>query len=303
MRQLLHLQQHRHTGKLLHHTHTSYRSLAVIFLLSGFFIASLNMASRAAADEFGVSAMVNVPVPTSPPIINSPETATTIKNNSLLVTGSCPLVTPQVVITVSVDSQLAGTAACDSNNDFSVPISMSAGVHKIIASVLTMSGQQGPTSNPVIVTGLATASSPSVSITANQPFIYADSKTVTWTGSLSATNQGDEHVHIDWGDGNTSDYAVSPGTASFAHTYTSLVSHNIVLDVASPTGSSTFEQFGAAALTSYVAPVPTPTTPKYSQFFETPTVLGLYGLYLTTLSIMGIIWLEAKHAARQRSIA
>jgi hypothetical protein len=301
MRQLLHLQHHRHTGKLLHHEHTSYRALAVVFVISGFFIVSLNMASRAAADEFGVSAMVNVPVPTSAPVIDSLPNNATEKSGSLLVTGSCPLVTPQVVVSIDVDSTAVGTAACDSNNDFSVPINIGSGVHRITASALTISGQQGPTSEPVTITVLTGSIASNITIAADQPFIYVDGKSVTWTGTIIAANQGTDHVHVDWGDGNTSDYTVSSGAESFTHTYATLASHNVTLDVVSANGETTFEQFGAAAFASYTVPIATST--QQPPFFETSTVIGLYGLYITALSVMSIIWLEAKHSARQHRLA
>jgi len=285
---------------MLHHEHTSYRALTVIFILSGFFIISLNVASRAAADQFGISAMVMAPIPTTPPIINSPQEAAIIKEDSLLVTGSCPLITPQVIVSVAVDGTQAGTAACDSNNDFSVPVSVDRGVHKITASTLTISGQEGPTSSPVTITVPALGTSSPITLTAAQPFIYVNSRTVTWSGSIQASNTTADHVHIDWGDGSVSDYTVQPGAESFTHQYATLASHNILLDVASANDNSTFEQFGAATFTSYTAPVAVITQQR--PFFETSTIFGLYGLYITALSIMGIIWLEAKHNARQHHI-
>lgn len=301
MRQLLHLQHHRHTGKLLHHEHTSYHALVLIFVVSGFFMFGLNMASRAAADEFGVSAMVNVPVPTSPPIISSPGVGAVVSTSSVLVTGTCPLITPQVVVSVRVNGQSAGTAACDDNNDFSVPVAVSNGDNQITAGALTISGQEGPVSSPVSISSRATSAPSTVSLSATRPFIYVSGKDVTWTGDITASNPGSEHVHIDWGDGSQSNYAVSPGAQSFTHDYASLVSHNVVLDVANTSNDSFSEQFAAASFTSYAVPVPTST--RQPPFFETTTVIGLYGIYLTVLSVMGIIWLEAKHAARhQQSI-
>lgn len=292
LHQTLHLQHHRHTGRHLHHRHTSYRGLAVVFIVAGAAMASIGAVNRAAADSFGVSAWANIPVPATPPVIHSPATGATVRGSSVLLTGSCPLVSPQALVSVSVDNSPAGTGSCDSNNDFSVPVSLSSGSHQIVATALTISGQKGASSRPVTITGGTAAVPPAISILGDQPFMYADGQSVTWTGTIGTS--GVESVHMDWGDNSQSDYTVQAGPQQFTHRYNSTGSHNALLTVADAEGASTSIQFASAALTNYTAP-----KPEAVPFSSSKTVFGLYGLYVTALSVTGVIWLEARHSARQ----
>ena len=300
MRQLLQLKHHRHTGKLLHHRHTSYRGIALVLAVAGLFMGGLGLANHAAADDFGVQATVLAPVPTTAPIIASPAANVTFDSANALIVGSCPLIVPQVVITIRVDGAPAGTSMCDGQNDFSVPLRFTAGSHQIVASSETITGQQGPSSSPVAITTTAAVSSPTVSIVSDSSFSYVGSNTTTWTGTIGAAGQGTAHVHVDWGDGSQSNYAVSLGRQSFTHQYRSLGSHNIMLTAVTPSGAVGSQQFAAAAYTT-AAPLVANVANTSSPFWGTRTMLGLDGLYLSVLAIAGIIWLEAKHVAREHA--
>lgn len=299
MRQLLKLQHHKHTGKLLHHHHTSYRGLAVVFVLAGVVMLGLGVVNHAAADmQFGVTATVNVPRPSQPPLIFSPSSNATVTGNSALVYGSCPLVTPQVVVVVTVNGNPAGTGACDAQNDFAVPVTLTGGTEQIVASSLTISGQTGPASDVVNITAPATISPASAAIPiADSPFssIGAD-RTVVWQGTIG-TSQDKLHVHVDWGDGHTSQYTVTAGAQSFSHQYATSASHNVVLSVADNYGASNTIQFAAAAYTTAAA-YGSGSLQTLAPLHNARTVTGLYGLYITAVAVTGIIWLEAKHAAR-----
>ena len=296
LHETLNLQHHRHTGKVLHHKHTSYRGLAVVFIIAGFFIVGLNVASHVAADTFGITAMVGVSVPSDPPVINSPTADTTTAGPTILVVGSCPLVTPQVVVSVSVDGTAAGTGDCDSNNDFSVPVAMGPGKHQIVASSLTVSSQKGPSSSPVTITTTA-ESVPATSIAASGPFIYAAGNNITWTGVIGAASQnGSEYVHVDWGDNSQSNYTIKAGPQSFNHTYATLASHDILLTAFKSAQNSSSEQFAETGFSSASFPQSTVTIAPLT---NSRTIAGLYGLYLSALCVTILIWTEAKHASRE----
>lgn len=269
-----------------------------MFVLAGVFIVGLGAASHAAADTFGVTATVAVAVPSDAPVINSPAADSTTSGPSVLVIGSCPLVTPQVMVSVSVDGVPSGTSACDSNNDFSVPISMKPGAHQIVASSLTISSQKGPSSNPIEITTTASAA-PTVSIASNGPFIYAAGDNITWAGAIGTASQGNnEYVHIDWGDNSQSNYTVKAGSQSFSHTYTTLASHNILIAASDAAKDTTTEQFAEAGFSSASFPQSVASTTPLA---NTRVVVGLYGLYLSALCVTVLIWVEAKHAAREHA--
>lgn len=296
LHQSLRLQHHRHTGKWLHHRHTSYRALAVVFVVAGIFIVALNMVNRAAADDFGVTAMVAAPLPTNPPIISSPSAGTNISGSSTMVIGSCPLISPQAVVSVNVDGSSAGTGVCDSNNDFTVPVTLSPGDHQISATALNITGQTGPTSIPFTIHSQSDTMAAGIPIYSDQPFVYAGAKDITWTGTIGS-GQANEYVHIDWGDNTQSNVTVQPGPQSFSHHYATLTSHNILLAASTSGGTAASRQYASSAYSSY-----TPTalvSSTNSSGFGTTTVMGLYGLYISALAVTGIVWLEAKHAARQ----
>jgi len=295
LHQTLRLKHHRHTGKLLHHQHTSYRALAVVLTLAGIFMIGLHVSAKAAADEFGVSAWVNIPVASTAPTIAAPAADAVITGGSLLVTGTCPLVSPQVVVGVNIDGTPAGTGECDTNNDFSVPVTVAGGNHQIAVGSYAVDGQKGPISRPVAVTSRATTLPPGLAITPNQPFFFADGQQAVWTGTIGAS--GTQYVHLDWGDGSQNNYTVQAGVQRFSHTYKTAGSHNVLLSAADTSGASGTMQFTSAAITNY-----TPPQKVTASLSDSREMVGLYGLYITVVCVAAVIWLEASHNARHTSV-
>ncbi len=263
--------------------------------LAGLLIVGLGAVNRAAADSFGVAAVVNVPVPSMAPIIATPGVSAVVNQSSVLVTGSCPLVAPQVVIDITVDGVLTGTGACDPTNDFAVPITLAGGKHQIVAGSTTITGQNGPSSRPLAITNTAQTGAPVISVAADSPSTFlGDDKTASWSGSVSSTGTSPLFVHIDWGDGAQHNGAIKPGAQSFSHTYSQLASHNILLAVSDAAGNSTVMQYANAAFTIAAPRQPAQAPPLYGS----RTMAGLYGLYITVMCVATIIWLEARHSAK-----
>jgi len=295
----LKLQQHTHTGKLLHHKHTSYRGLAVIFVLTGMAMAAVTIAGRVAADSLAMQGMVLAPVPTSAALIAQPADGARLTNGSALVAGSCPIISPQVVVQILADGAVTGSATCDSNNDFSLPVTLSAGAHKLVAKTYTITDQSGPVSGPVSVTvpvSTMTKTSPSpVVVTASAPFSSLDSdNSAMWSGTISGGTPP-YHIHIDWNDGKQDNLTSVNTQQSFKHTYVTFASYNPLLTVADSGGHATSEQFAVGSYTLAAAKI---SPSSYNAAVTPATLLGLYGMLVTAVSISGIIWLEAKHAAQ-----
>ncbi len=302
----LKLQHHRYTGRVLHHRHTSYRALAIVFALTGIAMLSITLVNNAAAASLvTVQATKQTPVPTTAALIATPANGDTLNTNSTLVTGSCPVVTPQVMVTLLVDGTNVGSAACDSNNDFSLPVTFSAGSHTLVAQTYTITDQPGPASTPVRInspagTAQAISTSPIV-LTAAAPLSYLGAtKTATWSGTITGGTPP-YHVHIDWNDGKQTDVNVKAGKQSFSHMYTSLTSYDPLISVIDSAGNAVNEQFTVSA---YTTASPQTSLTAYNDSASQSTVsartlFGLYGLFITTISICGIIWVEARHTARQ----
>ena len=308
----LKLQHHKHTGKVLHHEHTSYRGLAVVLVFTAAAMAGVNLIGRAAADSlFVVQGTEPVAVPTSPAIITTPVNGAKIAGTSTLITGSCPLVTPQVVVTVTVDGTSAGSAACDSSNDFSLPISLGSGSHTLLTQIYTIAAQTGPQGSPLQIAagslvpklGTSETTANPIIITSTTPFSYLGAdKTAVWNGSITG-GTAPYHVHIDWNDGSQSTNTVSGDAQHFSHTYATLQSYDPLLSVTDSAGHAVSQQFAVAAYTTATlgSSLVATTNPGPQGPIATTTLLGFYGLLLTVASVAGIIWLEAKHSARQQT--
>lgn len=77
------LAEHKHTGKLIHHRHTSHLALIVILIIVGFFLLISNNVVRAQSDSESV--LINAIVPGLAPAIVTEEskTSTTITDNAM----------------------------------------------------------------------------------------------------------------------------------------------------------------------------------------------------------------------------
>ncbi len=304
----LKLQHHRHTGKLLRHEHTSYRGLAVVLVLAGMVMVAATLAQRAAADSlFGIYATVPGPVPATGAAINAPDTNSTITSGDTLVDGSCPIISPQVTVVLLVDNTAAGSAICDNNNDFALPVNLAPGAHTLVAQSYTITLGQGPDSQPVNITAQSTKFVPVQTnapvLSASVPFsVLGADRTAVWDGTISG-GTAPYHVLIDWGDGNRSTYMVTTADSlHYTHHYHDIVSRNARIAVQDDTGGSVQQQYATVAYTA-LGSLGQTANQSGSNGVNRPMVAGLYGLFLTVLSISCIIWLEAKHSARHEGAA
>jgi hypothetical protein len=322
MRQLhekLHLQHHRHTGRRLHHKHTSYHGLMVLFVLAGTLMLAVTALGRATADTFSVGATVKAPIPSSPAIITSPSEGDRLGSDSQVVTGSCPIVTPQAIVAIVVDNENVGSAICDGANDFALPLRLSPGTHTVIAQVMTITGDTGPASTPLHITftpgstrtSATVTSQPNGPVATPNPLVITsegtmlwlgDDKTATWVGTIGGGTPPYK-VLIDWGDGtNKTSSDQGAGAASFDHTYTTLQPYNMSLSITDANHVALHEQFAVASFSTSAASLSvlgSATTKPTSPLSNSGTILGLYGLYLTAVAVFGIAWIEAKHAAKE----
>jgi hypothetical protein len=318
MQRLLHLQHHRHTGHLLAHKHTSYRGLAVILVLVTGFIIGFTALAHSTADalDLYVYARNPAPIPTDPAVITNPAGDTTVYVAPLTVSGTCPVITPQVSVAIIDNGTIAGSAPCDASNQFSVVITLAAGANTLVARTFTITGDSGPDSTPVTVTYVPpvppqpptgttpapvtpTPAAPPLDIVIDEPFIvFGPDKDAVWTGSITG-GTAPYRVRIDWGDGSIVFYTITkPGQQQFSHHYHVMRAYTITMQVTDHSGQSVTRQY--AAVTPYVAPLTVggnTTTPTGRSPLGTPTLIGLYGVYLLLLAGFGSLWLRAHEFA------
>ncbi|HSX05821.1 MAG TPA: hypothetical protein VLF69_05100 [Candidatus Saccharimonadales bacterium] len=307
LHQKLHLQHHRHTGRLLHHKHTSFRGLAVVLVLAGLCLALLTMVARATADTLTVYASNPAPVPTDAAVITDPVDGAIVTKSSVPVSGTCPDITPRVVIGILDNGDLAGSVACDSSNNFALPIVVTAGPHTLIARVYTITGDAGADSTPVHITYIAPPAVGSVgseagasekpsgsplTLTVDEPFIvFGPAKDAVWVGTITG-GKLPYHLHIDWGDGTSNDYLITnEGQEQYTHHYSKMHPYTILLHLIDGEGRGISRSY--AAVTPYVPPVASSLTPTLPPPFRGSKPFGIYGAYLLLLAVFGYLWLTA----------
>lgn len=150
MHRALKLHHHKHSGKLIHHRHTSYWALVLIVLVAGVFVAIIDRAAR--ADTLGVSAIVPAPIPSDPAFFTSPASNTIFENASVTLEGDCPVISPAVIIVIYRGNEALGSSTCSASGEFEVDITLQRGTQSLIARILTITGQWGQDSTPLTLT-------------------------------------------------------------------------------------------------------------------------------------------------------
>jgi hypothetical protein len=281
--------------------------LALIIVIAGVFIVGLSAFNQATADQLlTVYARNPAPIPTDSAIITDPHDGDNVSKSSLPVSGTCPDMTPKGIVVLLDNGQDAGSAPCQDDNTFSLGTLLTPGPHTLIARIYTITEDAGPDSPPVTVTYAAPAPvtssaaaaanaepahGPPLTVTVDDPFIiFSPERDAAWTGTITG-GELPYRVHIDWGDGTTSDYTIArSGRQQFTHHYTSMHAHQIMLRVTDAGGRSIVREY--AAVTSYIPPTignSTPTIPKLP--FQGSLPLGLYGAYLFVIGLFGAIWI------------
>jgi len=328
MHRLLHLQHHSHTGKLLHHRHTSYRALALLLLATGLILIKVEMSLRqiATADSLYVTATVPAPIPTSPAVIEQPADNSTVTDPNLTVNGTCPVTQPVVSVAIYDNGHLLGSTPCKGGY-FNLSLSLYEGNNSLLARTYTVTDDNGPDSTVVQViyappvgtgTGSSTGSqsgghagrsgtvptgtSPPASepgkltVQGDKPFIpFGPNQAAQWSGVISG-GSGSYTVIIDWGDGTTNTYhSVDTNTQFFSHSYSTFSPRTVQVtagDENGTTGSSNY-----SAVSPYMPPavgnILTGTSQAGgSSTINAPALLGAYGAYVSVLAGFGAVWLH-----------
>jgi hypothetical protein len=251
---------------------------------------------RVAADSLiSISANAPVTVPTLPATISVPADGASVNAEGVMVAGSCPIVTPQAVVELDVDGTLAGTGICDGNNDFTIPVSLGAGTHELVTHILTIIGDSGPYGTPTRITASVAANTkpaaPGETLTTDKPFISLSAdKNAIWTGTLQAPEGRKLIIH--WGDDSNDAYTLAGKSQRFSHHYANFGSYNALFLLQDSSGTYHQQQYAVAAYTTAAAPDDTATLAN-SRNTHASTAIGLYGLFVTLVSIIAIIRLHA----------
>lgn len=147
---------HKHTGKLIHHRHTSHLALLVILLVVGFFMYASGSMVR--AETSNSSVLVGAIVPGPPPsvgaVITSPSDGDTIKDQNIItVSGTCA---DNSFVVVKDNGVTVGSAACTDAGIFSLQVQLETGKNVLSALNYDNLNQAGPVTPSVTVTATKT---------------------------------------------------------------------------------------------------------------------------------------------------
>lgn len=314
----LKLRHHKHTGKILAHKHTSYRVLFLL-LLAPIMMMSLVGQLDAMADNLFVSATVPAPIPGGAPTIDSPADGTVTDDQQINVSGTCPVITPAIIVAIYENNILAGSVQCDVSGNYTLPISLVGGNNTLIATVKTITGDTGDSSTPVHVTRHVPTPPPSPSPSTSPgsagtggtslgqtsieglalPLII-DAKDIVvtfganghieWHGAASG-GTAPYIFSIQWGDGQVEQRNVTDTSNQvFSHSYSSLHTYNIDITLTDAKGEKTTLRSAAVPLVVQTAPVVADTKPE--QVHPIVAFVQKYSvqIYVGTVSALVFLW-------------
>ncbi|MEI7689503.1 MAG: hypothetical protein WCI79_00875 [Candidatus Saccharibacteria bacterium] len=147
----LRLITHKHTGKVLHHRHTSHISLLIILLIVGLFLLACDSMSRAlqVTNDVTVTATVAGSAPTVGATISAPVSGVNLVDQNLVeVSGTCG---SGLFVVVKNNGQLAGSTICTSAGIFVLQVQLHSGNNTINALNYDSLNQPGPITPVVVV--------------------------------------------------------------------------------------------------------------------------------------------------------
>ncbi|MBX4201633.1 hypothetical protein KW803_01925 [Candidatus Saccharibacteria bacterium] len=218
----------------------------ILFLLLCAGVYLVNSTFRAEAQDIQVTAQIQGPAVTDPPVITSPADGTHFSAVPVVVQGNCPA--NAAYVEIFRNNIMSGTAICTSGGTFSLEIDLFAGSNEITSRAFNVNDNAGPVSGiftvyydsaqPVSVPGQPTGSSQDNSSqgsgssgsesSAISPLIlktvfvykgyYVDQE-VIWPLDISGGSKP-YAFNVDWGDGTNSVISrKSDGPFNIKHKY------------------------------------------------------------------------------------
>jgi len=177
----------------------------------------------------GVEGTIQSPPPTQAATIVSPANGQVFTTIPITVSGLCP---KDVLVKVFSNNIFVGSTMCVGGS-FTLQVSLFSGRNDLVARVFDALDQQGPDSNVVTVTfndAQYASFGTHVLLTSQYARRGADpGKKLTWPTILSG-GVGPYALTAEWSDGKPSDLRSEsfPGVLSFAHTYKSAGTYNVI---------------------------------------------------------------------------
>lgn len=219
--------------------HTIRVTLALIFC------ALLVFGGRTFADEYDVNAVVPYDPPTQASVIEQPK-AGELHQAQQTISGTCQQAAPYPDFVVSIwrSGFSLGSGVCDQGR-FSVPVVLREGQNTLIARTITITGDYGPDSDPLLLTLtppiVAQPLPPSVQqptsetekdnainqggltglvVATEKPFGLMNQDNLATIAVVVSGGQRPYTLQLNWGDGTIESYSLtSPGTYTYSHRF------------------------------------------------------------------------------------
>lgn len=144
------LVKHAHSGKVIHHRHSSHAVLMLLLVFVGLFMFITQQLSSASSGTVTVGAIVNGPPPTVGATITSPADQAIIVNQTLVaVSGIC---SPSTFVVVKTNNTLAGSTNCTIAGIFLLTLDLPLGQNVLTALNFDNANQPGPGTPSVTIT-------------------------------------------------------------------------------------------------------------------------------------------------------
>lgn len=202
-------------------------------------------AGHAYADEYDVNAVVPYDPPTQAAVIQQPVPGQ-VHEAQQTISGSCQEAAPfpDFVVSIWRAGTLLGSATCD-GGAFSIPIILREGQNTLVARTITVTGDYGPDSDPLLLTLVLPIVAQPLPPSVQQPTSSTERNNATNQGSLTGLVVSTERpfsiigsdnsatvavvvsggqrpyiLQLNWGDGTIESYSLAmPGTYSYSHTF------------------------------------------------------------------------------------
>lgn len=144
------ISEHKFTGKLIHHRHTSHIALLGILIVTGFF---MYFNKSIALAEVSSSVSVSVVIPGLPPVIGAtitdPKNGDIINGDSVIkVKGTCAADT---YVVIKSNQTIIGSTLCSSSGNFELKVQLLSGDNALSALNYDNLNQSGPVTGVVNV--------------------------------------------------------------------------------------------------------------------------------------------------------
>lgn len=227
------------------------------------------------ADQYDVNAVVPYDPPTQASVIQQP-TSGEVHQAQQVISGTCQEAAPYPDFVVSIwrSGFSLGSAVCDQGR-FSIPIVLREGQNTLIARTITVTGDYGPDSDPLLLTLTPPVTAQPLPPAAQQPASDTEKTTAINQGALTGLvvttekpfsrmnednaatiavvvsgGQRPYTLQLNWGDGTIESYSLAgPGTYAYSHTFQYVRAYPVLVQVRDSQGAYVEYQYSVVSTT------------------------------------------------------